>query len=92
MLENVNDSIADAKGLKQLIGSLPAHINLIPFNPWPGSEFTCSNSKTIQEFKSVLDQARIPCTIRQTKGQDIMAACGQLKSLNIHKKMHSVGS
>jgi 23S rRNA (adenine2503-C2)-methyltransferase len=80
MLKDVNDSPAEAKALVKLLKGLPAKINLIPFNKWPGSEYECSDWKTIEAFAAVLNRAGYASPIRTPRGRDILAACGQLKS------------
>jgi 23S rRNA (adenine2503-C2)-methyltransferase len=80
MLKGVNDSNADAKGLVKLIAGIPAKINLIPFNPWPGSPYECSDWERIEEFAEIVNRAGYASPIRTPRGRDIMAACGQLKS------------
>lgn len=80
MLKGVNDSDADARQLLRLTEGIPSKVNLIPFNPWPGSEFDCSDPARIERFLSILHRAGMVATIRKTRGQDILAACGQLKS------------
>jgi len=80
MLKGVNDSLADAKGLVKLISGIPAKINLIPFNPWPGAPYACSDWATIEAFAQVLNRAGYASPIRRPRGRDILAACGQLKS------------
>ncbi len=80
MLKGVNDSPAEAKALVQLLKGIPAKINLIPFNPWPGSEYQCSDWGTIERFAAVLNRAGYASPIRTPRGRDILAACGQLKS------------
>jgi len=82
MLAGVNDSDEDAINLVRLLKSnkLPALINLIPFNPWGGSEFLCSSRNRIMAFGNIIKKAGYTTTIRKTRGQDVMAACGQLKS------------
>ena len=80
MLDGVNDSIADARGLVEMLHDIPAKVNLIPFNPWPGSEYQCSNRKTIERFANYLNKHGYVSPVRTPRGQDIMAACGQLKS------------
>lgn len=80
MLKDINDSQEDAKRLVQLIKHIPAKVNLIPFNPWPGSQYTCSNAKVIEAFSKTLYSSNIEAPIRTPRGQDILAACGQLKS------------
>jgi 23S rRNA (adenine2503-C2)-methyltransferase len=80
MLKGVNDSPADAKALVQLLKGVPAKINLIPFNPWPGTEYECSSWSTIEAFAAILNRAGYASPIRTPRGRDILAACGQLKS------------
>jgi len=80
MLKGINDSEADARELTRLVKGIPCKFNLIPFNPWPGSEYDCSDRKTIQRFSEILNRAGYTATTRVTRGQDILAACGQLKS------------
>ena len=80
MLDGVNDSDADAKRLVQLIRGIPAKINLIPFNPWPGTIYTCSSPQRIKQFASIVQNAGYASPVRTPRGQDILAACGQLKS------------
>ncbi len=80
MLKGVNDSPAEAKALVQLLKGIPAKINLIPFNPWPGTDYACSDWKTIEAFAAVLNRAGYASPIRTPRGRDILAACGQLKS------------
>ena len=80
MLDGVNDSLVDARQLVEMLRDIPSKINLIPFNPWPGSEYECSSKKTIDRFASYLNKHGYPSPVRTPRGQDIMAACGQLKS------------
>ncbi len=80
MLKGVNDSVADAKRLVQLLKGIPAKVNLIPFNPWPGTAYECSAWETIEVFAEVLNNAGYASPVRTPRGRDIMAACGQLKS------------
>ncbi len=80
MLKDVNDSPADARELVRLIKGIPAKINLIPFNAWPGVEFECSSDGTIAAFAEIINRAGYTSPVRQPRGRDIMAACGQLKS------------
>ncbi|MGE0668524.1 MAG: 23S rRNA (adenine(2503)-C(2))-methyltransferase RlmN [Sphingomonadales bacterium] len=82
MLKGVNDSLDDAKELVRLLRKydIPAKVNLIPFNPWPGTAFECSNWDTIHAFSEYVFNAGISAPIRMPRGRDIMAACGQLKS------------
>ena len=78
MLDGINDSTQDARTLVRLLKNVPAKINLIPFNPFPNSDYLCSSTKTISLFKDILYKAGIVTTIRKTRGEDIDAACGQL--------------
>ncbi len=78
MLDGVNDSLADAQGLVELLKTVPAKINLIPFNPFPNSSYRCSSNNRIHQFKTLLNDAGIVTTVRKTRGEDIDAACGQL--------------
>ena len=80
MLKGVNDSPEEARALLNLIKGVPAKINLIPFNPWPGVEYECSDWKTIERFAAILNKAGYASPIRTPRGRDILAACGQLKS------------
>jgi 23S rRNA (adenine2503-C2)-methyltransferase len=80
MLKGVNDSAAEAKALVKLLKGVPAKINLIPFNPWPGRDYQCSDWKTIEAFAAILNRAGYASPIRTPRGRDILAACGQLKS------------
>ncbi|WP_375684773.1 23S rRNA (adenine(2503)-C(2))-methyltransferase RlmN [Bartonella sp. AP1QHHD] len=80
MLKDINDSLDDAKRLIQLLKGIPAKINLIPFNPWPGSNYQCSDWEQIERFADVVNQAGYASPIRIPRGRDILAACGQLKS------------
>jgi len=80
MLKGVNDSLADAKALVRLLAGIPAKINLIPFNPWPGTAHECSDWEQIERFAEVVNRAGYASPVRTPRGRDIMAACGQLKS------------
>ncbi|MGQ0662316.1 MAG: 23S rRNA (adenine(2503)-C(2))-methyltransferase RlmN [Pseudomonadota bacterium] len=80
MLKGVNDSPAEARELVRLIHGIPAKVNLIPFNPWPGAPFECSSEAAIAAFAEVLMKAGYVAPVRSPRGRDIMAACGQLKS------------
>jgi 23S rRNA (adenine2503-C2)-methyltransferase len=82
MLKGKNDSDADARELVRLIRKfkLPAKVNLIPFNPWPGADYECSDEERIRRFSEIVFDAGISAPIRRPRGRDIMAACGQLKS------------
>jgi 23S rRNA (adenine2503-C2)-methyltransferase len=80
MLKDVNDSPADAKALVRLLSGIPAKINLIPFNPWPGSRYECSDWDRIEQFSEIVFDAGYASPVRTPRGRDILAACGQLKS------------
>ncbi len=80
MLKDVNDSLEDAKLLVQLLKGIPAKINLIPFNPWPGTNYQCYDWATIEKFADFINAAGYASPIRTPRGRDILAACGQLKS------------
>jgi 23S rRNA (adenine2503-C2)-methyltransferase len=80
MLKGVNDSLADARALVRLIKGIPAKINLIPFNPWPGSAYECSDWEQIEKFSEIVFDAGYASPVRTPRGRDILAACGQLKS------------
>jgi len=80
MLKGINDSIAEARELVRLLAKIPAKINLIPFNPWPGSRYECSDWAQIERFADIVNRAGYASPIRTPRGRDIMAACGQLKS------------
>jgi len=88
MLAGVNDADEDAFNLVKLLKThkLPALLNLIPFNPWAGSEFVCSSRNRIMAFGNIVKKAGYTVTIRKTRGQDVMAACGQLKSASQREK------
>ena len=80
MLAGVNDSEADAKALVRMIAGIPSKINLIPFNPWPGTDYVCSDDETIERFARIVMKAGYASPVRTPRGRDILAACGQLKS------------
>ena len=80
MLKGVNDSPEEARALVKLLSGIPAKINLIPFNPWPGSIHQCSDWGTIERFAAIVNRAGYASPIRTPRGRDILAACGQLKS------------
>ena len=86
MLKGVNDSIADAKALVRLLAKIPAKINLIPFNPWPGAPYECSDWEQIEKFAEVVNRAGYASPVRSPRGRDIMAACGQLKSASLKQR------
>ncbi|MEQ8698877.1 MAG: 23S rRNA (adenine(2503)-C(2))-methyltransferase RlmN, partial [Bauldia litoralis] len=91
MLKGVNDSLAEARDLVRLLKGMPAKINLIPFNPWPGTAYECSDWDQIERFADVVNRAGYASPIRTPRGRDILAACGQLKSeserLKIRERM-----
>ena len=80
MLKGVNDSDADARRLLALLKSIPAKVNLIPFNPWPGSPYECSEWERMERFAEIINDGGLAAPIRTPRGRDILAACGQLKS------------
>ena len=80
MLKGVNDQLADAKALVKLLKGIPAKINLIPFNPWPGTKYECSDWEQIEKFSEYIFNAGYSSPVRTPRGRDILAACGQLKS------------
>jgi 23S rRNA (adenine2503-C2)-methyltransferase len=80
MLKGVNDSLDDARDLVRLLKNIPAKINLIPFNPWPGTRYECSEWEQIERFAAVINKAGYASPVRTPRGRDILAACGQLKS------------
>jgi 23S rRNA (adenine2503-C2)-methyltransferase len=86
MLKGVNDSLAEAKALVRLLSGLPSKINLIPFNPWPGAPYECSDWTTIEAFAEVLNRAGYASPIRTPRGRDILAACGQLRSESVKER------
>jgi 23S rRNA (adenine2503-C2)-methyltransferase len=83
MLKGVNDSLADARELVKAIRGIPAKINLIPFNPWPGAPYQCSDWDQIEKFAEIVNRAGYASPVRTPRGRDIMAACGQLKSESV---------
>jgi 23S rRNA (adenine2503-C2)-methyltransferase len=80
MLDRVNDSDADARELVRLIRGIPAKVNLIPFNPWPGASYHCSAEERIRAFAAIVARAGYASPVRTPRGRDILAACGQLKT------------
>jgi len=87
MLKGINDSLADVRALLRLVKGVPAKFNLIPFNPWPGVAYQCSNAKTMKRFADALNDGGYSAPIRSPRGRDIMAACGQLKSASEHRRL-----
>jgi 23S rRNA (adenine2503-C2)-methyltransferase len=86
MLRGVNDSPAEARALVKLLEGIPAKVNLIPFNPWPGAPFECSTPAAIKAFSQIVFDAGYASPVRTPRGQDIMAACGQLKSESVRER------
>jgi 23S rRNA (adenine2503-C2)-methyltransferase len=86
MLEGVNDAPADARELVRLVRGIPAKINLIPFNPWPGAPYKCSPWERIEKFAEIVNRAGYASPVRTPRGRDIMAACGQLKSESVRER------
>jgi len=86
MLKGINDSLAEARALVKLLAGIPAKINLIPFNPWPGSPYECSDWEQIEKFAEVVNRAGYASPVRTPRGRDIMAACGQLKSASVKER------
>ena len=88
MLAGVNDSDADARELVRLLRGLPAKINLIPFNPWPGAPYACARPARIRAFAAIIEAAGYAAPIRTPRGRDILAACGQLKTASERQRRH----
>jgi 23S rRNA (adenine2503-C2)-methyltransferase len=86
MLKGVNDSPAEAKELVRLLAGIPAKVNLIPFNPWPGAPFERSSDAAIKLFSDIVNAAGYSSPVRTPRGEDIMAACGQLKSDSVKRR------
>jgi 23S rRNA (adenine2503-C2)-methyltransferase len=80
MLRGINDSEADARELVRLIAGIPAKVNLIPFNPWPGSTYETSTGAAIDRFANIVMDAGFSSPVRTPRGRDILAACGQLRT------------
>jgi 23S rRNA (adenine2503-C2)-methyltransferase len=78
MLDGINDSVADARALVKLLKDVPSKMNLIPFNPFPNTQYQCSSKAAVEKFRDVVHKAGIITTVRKTRGEDIDAACGQL--------------
>ena len=93
MLNGVNDSPAQARALVKLIAGIPAKVNLIPFNPWPGAPYLRSTDEAIAAFAAIVNKAGYSSPVRVPRGEDIMAACGQLKSASERvKKARKTGA
>jgi len=86
MLKGVNDSPAEARLLVKLLAGIPAKVNLIPFNPWPGAPYECSTPEAVAAFAEVLTKAGFIAPVRTPRGQDIMAACGQLRTESLKRR------
>jgi 23S rRNA (adenine2503-C2)-methyltransferase len=86
MLKGINDSPAEAKELVQLLRGIPAKVNLIPFNPWPGAPYECSTDAAIKAFSDIVFAAGYSAPVRTPRGRDISAACGQLKSASVRAR------
>ena len=86
MLKDVNDSPADARELVRLLQGIPAKVNLIPFNAWPGAPYECSDDAAIEIFAEIVNNAGYSSPVRTPRGRDIMAACGQLKSASVKQR------
>ena len=86
MLRGINDSDADARELVRLLKDIPAKVNLIPFNPWPGTIYECSSNNRIRAFADIVNAAGYSSPVRTPRGRDILAACGQLKSASERAK------
>jgi 23S rRNA (adenine2503-C2)-methyltransferase len=83
MLKGINDSLAEARELVRLLAGIPAKVNLIPFNPWPGAPYECSSEAAIEAFSDIVFAAGYSAPVRTPRGRDILAACGQLKSASV---------
>ena len=83
MLKGINDSLAEARALVRLLANIPSKINLIPFNPWPNTQYECSDWETIERFAEVVNRAGYASPVRTPRGRDILAACGQLRSESV---------
>jgi 23S rRNA (adenine2503-C2)-methyltransferase len=92
MLDGVNDADADARELVRLIRGIPAKVNLIPFNPWPGAPYRCSPPARIATFAAIVSRAGHPAPVRTPRGSDILAACGQLKTASERRRRASIAA
>jgi 23S rRNA (adenine2503-C2)-methyltransferase len=92
MLDGINDSEAEARELVRLIRGIPAKINLIPFNPWPGAPYRCSPPEQIAAFATTVSRAGYPAPVRSPRGRDILAACGQLKTASERRRSNSIAA
>jgi 23S rRNA (adenine2503-C2)-methyltransferase len=92
MLKGINDSPAEARELVRLLKGIPAKVNLIPFNPWPGAPYECSTDAAIKVFSDIVFAAGYSAPVRTPRGRDISAACGQLKSLSVRARRTTPGT
>jgi 23S rRNA (adenine2503-C2)-methyltransferase len=92
MLDGINDADADARELVRLIRGIPAKINLIPFNPWPGAAYRCSPSERIAAFAAIVSRAGYPAPVRTPRGRDILAACGQLRTASERRRRDRIAA
>ena len=92
MLKGVNDSPAEARALVRLLAGIPAKVNLIPFNPWPGAPYERAGEAAIKEFADIVNDAGYSSPVRTPRGEDIMAACGQLKSDSVRKRKSALSA
>jgi 23S rRNA (adenine2503-C2)-methyltransferase len=90
MLKDVNDSPAEARELVRLLAGIPAKVNLIPFNPWPGAPYERSSEAAITRFADIVNAAGYSSPVRTPRGEDIMAACGQLKSASVKRRKSDI--
>ena len=92
MLDGINDSDADARELVRLLRGIPAKVNLIPFNPWPGAPYRCSSPERIAAFAAIVARAGYPTPVRTPRGGDVLAACGQLKTASERRRRASLAA
>ena len=92
MLQGVNDSDADARELVRLLADVPAKVNLIPFNAWPGAPFACSTGNRIRAFAAIVEAAGYASPVRTPRGRDILAACGQLKTASERQRRRGIST
>lgn len=92
MLKDVNDSDEDAKILVKLLKGINSKINIIPFNPWPGTKYECSDKGRIRQFAAILNNGGLEAPVRTPRGSDILAACGQLKSESVKQNLQAASS
>ncbi len=92
MLAGINDSDAEARELVRLLDGIPAKVNLIPFNPWPGAPYACSSNNRIRAFAAIVEAAGYASPVRTPRGRDILAACGQLKTASERQRRQRVAA